>query len=279
MGRQELAMAILVVEGLLGCGDPGTSDVPGATRVYLLASADLPQNMLEPGVGFNLDGRVSDGATTACDGAADLVSATGEEGIDNSLQVLSATIGHVPTTAFVDAVLEQIRSGEYLVLIEVTEIDSFEDDPSVGVRLFLGRSSGEVLVAAGMAVEGQSFQQLGEDLANVPVGSAAIVAGVLTFESPSFPLSFALDAEPATLSLLDTRVRAGIGDTALTDGEVGGHVSVASYLALSPGNDEEFVRSVGLPDLDPDPADPTLCRAISVGFQFTAVTANVVGAE
>lgn len=272
------AVAMLVVGCLFGCDEAGPSDNSGGTRTYLLARADLPQNVREPGVGFNLDGRVSEGGT-ACDDAPDLTSATGEEGVDNSLQVLSATIGHVPTTAFVDAVLEQIRSGEYLVLIEVTEIDSFEDDPSVGVRLFLGRSSGEVLVAAGMAVEGQSFEQLGDDLATVPVGAAAIAGGVLSFGSPSFPLSFTIDGEPAALTLLDARVRAEIGSSALTNGEVGGHVSVASYLALSPENDEEFVRSVGLPDLDPDPADPTLCRAISVGFLFTAVTANVVGAE
>jgi len=217
---------------------------------------------------------VSTGESEACDDAPDQTSARGEAGIDNSFGALLPVLED-PDPTWEDTILEQIRRGEYLVLIEVTDIDSFDDDERVGVRAYLGASAGDVLVADGMAVPDQTFVQAGEPFADLPVGSVSIVGGVLRFDAPSFPLTFASPSVAGTLTLHDARVRARISDDALSEGEVGGHVTVAEFIALAPDLiDEALVRSLGLPDLDPDPSDPSLCNAISIGFSFDAVTAN-----
>lgn len=262
---------MVAVALLLGCGEER-----GLTRTYLLARADIPTDGL--GVGFDLDDRVSTGETEACDDAPDQTSARGEPGIDNSFQAAHFLILPTPGPTYEDLILEQIRGGEYLVLIEVSDIDSFEHDERVGVRAYLGASVGEVLVADGMAVPDQTFVQVGAPFADLPVGSASIVGGVLRFDAPSFPLSFGSGSTAYTLSARDARVRARISDGALGDGEVGGHLTLPDLIALDPDIiDEQSIRDLGLPDLDPDPADPTICHAVSFGFSFAAVSASAGG--
>jgi hypothetical protein len=254
---------------LLGCYDARAAE----TRTYLIARADIPY--VGSGVGFNLDDRVSSGATVACDDAHDLTSARGEEGIDNSLQIATRLLGAFPDPTFEEMIFDQIQRGEYLLLMEVTDIDSFDDDPSVAVRIYLGTTEGEVVAADEMAVADQTFEQRGGDIANLPLGSAAIAGGVLRFESPSFPLRFTNVDRSATFTLRDARVRAIIGEQALSEGEVGGRITIEEVVALDPETiDESAVHNLGLPDLDRDPTDPSICRAISVGFSFEAVIAN-----
>lgn len=263
--QRALALSLLGWMALAGCVESRPAPL---TRTYLVSLVDTcPGTSIEA---FDLDGRVSTGSTMACDDTEDATSRGGVPGIDHHLGgICSLEPTLEERLAFV---LEQIASGEYLLLIEVSDIDSFSDDASVGVRMFLGRAEGAVLTEDGTAVPGQTFAPRGDELANV---DGAITEGTLTFESPSFPVTFTGTARPLTFTLLDARVRAHITDGMLAEGEVGGHVTVAELVAFGEkGVTEEAIREIRLADLDPDPEDDTVCRAISAGFAFEAVHAN-----
>jgi hypothetical protein len=264
-GQRAVALSLMGWIALAGCVESRPAPL---TRTYLVSLVDTcPGTSIE---GFNLDGRVSTGSTMACNDAEDATSRGGVPGIDYHLGgICSLEPTLEERLAFV---LDQIATGEYLLLLEVSDIDSFGDDASVDVRMFLGRAEGAVLLEDGIAVPGQRFVQRGDVLANV---EGAIMAGTLTFESPSFPVTFTGTVRPLTFTLLDARVRAHITDGMLAEGEVGGRVTVAELVAFGEkGVTEEAIRELRLADLDPDPEDDTVCRAISAGFGFAAVLAN-----
>jgi hypothetical protein len=267
---------------LVGCGDPvSTVDDPtdGETYTYVLSTGDIPASAGGMGVGFNLDDAVSDGATEACNDAPDVTSSiSGEVGVDNSLASVVTILGDMIEGGIQGALEEQIAAGTFLLLVEVTDVDSTAVDESVGVRLFLGTTTETITLEGGRIAPGQTFAE-GTILASLPVGTAAIAGGTLSFSSDTLPLSLSIDGNDIMLTLRSAQLRADISSTGLTNGEIGASVTVADVVQL--GEDlgqgdvvnEGTIRSLNLPDLEPT-ADDTVCDSISVGLSFEAVTAN-----
>ncbi len=274
--KKNALLALCVASmGLIGCG-PGGEDGPGETYTYVLSTGDIPASAGGMGVGFNLDGMVSDAATDACNDTPDVTSSiSGEVGVDNSLASVVTILGDMIEGGIRGALEEQIAAGTFLLLVEVSGVNSTVNDTSVNVRLFLGEANGEITLEGGRIAAGQTFTE-GMVLANV---TASISSGVLSFESPTLPLSLNISDANIMLTLRSARLRAVIGATGLTEGEIGASVTVADVVQL--GEDlgqgdivnEETIRSLNLPDLDPN-ADGTVCNSISVGLSFEAVSAN-----
>lgn len=273
MERTAIGCALLMVS-LLGCG---TGDVvieePPEVYTYVLSTMDDPSPTGRMVVGFDLDGVVSEAATAACDDRPDFVSFDGELGIDNNLSIAGAS----PETALLPTSLAslvepRIAAGEYLLLLELTDVDSTANDASVGVRVYLGSAAGPIALEGGRIVEGQTIQQMGPDVANVTVGDARIVDHELRFELPTFPLGVGEGVSGESLVLHDVHVRAHIDPTSLTVGEIGGALD-GEELAAFTGLSLDELRSSGLFDLDPSPSDDTVCGAMSAGLSFEAVYA------
>jgi hypothetical protein len=281
MNGNEMARLALIVSALgtlVGCGPSGERGPSGETYTYVLSTAHMPASAGGMGVGFNLDGAVSDGATEACNDAPDVTSfITGEPGVDNSVGSVVPYGGM--DSAFRTAVEEQIAAGTLLLLIEVSDVDIFTSDASVGVRILLGTTTEPITLVGGRIAPGQTFTE-GTVLANIAIGDAAITAGTLAFEISALPLSLTIDGTDLMLTLRDTHFRADISATGLTQGQIGGSLTVADVVQLADDlgrseiSNEEVIRSLGLPDLDPNAADDTVCNSISVGLSFEAVTAN-----
>jgi hypothetical protein len=262
----------LVMASLLGCGtEPEDGGPDPAVYTYVLSTMDNPAPAGRMVVGFNLDGLVSEAATAACSDRPDLVSFDGEMGIDNNLSIAGGSPGSwlVPTS-LADVVEPRIAAGEFLLLMEVTGIDSTDNDASIGVRVYLGSAAVPIALEGGRIAEGQVFPQVGPDLANVAVGDARIVDRELTFELPTFPLGVGASASGQVLVLHDVHVRAHVEPQALSMGELGGALDgeeIAAYTGVS----LDELRSGGLFDLDPSASDDTVCGAMSAGLSFEAV--------
>jgi hypothetical protein len=278
----QLALSISAL-GMVGCGPTEMMmvDPPGGpVYTYIVNTADVPEADMTTGriAGFNLDGVDSTGASERCDDAPDFVSSvTGTSGVDNQLggNVIGLLGDMLGAGGVQGAVREQIASGAFLLLFEVSDVDSFNNDPSVSVRLLLGGFSGTIMLDGdGLVAPGQTFTSM-RVLATIP--SAAIVGGRLSIEAPSLPLTLDVDGNSITLNLVQARVGGTISATGMTDGEIGAQISVAEIVTLgemlAPGTiTEDLVRSVALPDLAPN-ADGTQCEAISAGLTFGATTA------
>lgn len=256
----------LMMASLLGCGrePPVDDDGDGIGTVYTYVLSTMDNS--DPSTGFNLDGLVSDGSTGACSDQPDFASG-GRVGIDNSL-ASGVGVPLEPPTYLAELVEPRIAAGEFLVLMELTDVHSITSDARVGVRIYFGSAAAPVALEDGLIAPGQTFQQVGADLANV---TAVIDVGMLSFELPTFPLGLAPSATGAVAVLHDVHVRARLDPAGqYVTGAIGGSIPADEIVAYS-GVSLEELRG-GFLDLEPDPSDDRICGAMSVGISFAMVS-------
>jgi hypothetical protein len=159
MNWKKLACAAVCVGALVGCGGEGG---PPQTYQFLVSDIDIPEPTLRtpagPGTaaGFNIDGMVtvSDPAAPNCvDLADDYISLEdpAETGVDNALAGLLGSLASLiasscpPGTSGSECIhallVEQITSGSLLLVVEAREVNSLNNDTSVTVQLYLGRTA------------------------------------------------------------------------------------------------------------------------------------------
>jgi hypothetical protein len=285
MNWKMTALAALAAMTLMACGTSTTVDPPGGpTVIYVVNTADVPEVDAENRApGFDLDGAPGAAATDRCDDAIDYTSpVTGAANVDNQLSanviglVAGMLMGGVP-----GAIEEQIAAGTFLLMMEVSDVDSFNNDSSVSVRLILGALPAGMTMAMvgadGRLTPGQSFTSM-TVLATIP--EAEINGGRIEIASDSLPLSLDVMGMSLTLTLRQARIAADISATGLSRGEIGAQLSVADIVSLAMmfglGVDEMTIRGVAQPDLMPN-ADGSVCDAISAGLTFEATTAMLSG--
>lgn len=291
-------------DGVFDCDDPGCFGAPvcsgprvdggnadansdggvSMTLTYLISSLSIPVASGGVAAGYDLDGIDSGAGSTAPDAdcqefAADYRSLRdpGLVGVDNAYQSLVPTIESIMdpadcpggvTTGCVDALLQEgINGGNNLLLIEVSGLESFDDDPSVEVTVFEG--TGVPTLSGGSPAPDQTFGT-GTMLARA---TGEIGGGRLRVVLPRLPFSGFLAA-----GLQRVELRADVSATGLSNGQYGGSLSVDEIVAdaerESPGIGPT-VRSIMEPIADIDPGvDPTICRSLSMGATFNAVPAS-----
>lgn len=122
---------------------------PPAPQTFVIYRLDFARS--EGGVsrGFDLDG---DGGATATCGISDLTSPDGEPGIDNSFAGLLPLMEAAGGAAFEDLVQNAVDSGEFLLLVRLT------DQPDGCVVFEVYRGDGAPLVGAdGVTLGGQTM--------------------------------------------------------------------------------------------------------------------------
>lgn len=265
MNRSVIAYGLLL-GSLLGCAPPAEEVYDDEDRdppIYTFVLSTMDDS--DPSVGFDLDGVVSEGTTEACADQRDHSSRYGV-GIDNASAAAHEVV--LEPVHLAQTIEPRIAAGEHLLLMELRDLDSTEEDPRVGVRLYLGSAAGPIALEDGRIAPGQTFQQLGADIANVEDGR--VVDADLMFEVPLLPLGLPPSASGERVQLHDVRVRAQIDLSAYrVTGEIGGSVP-ATEIAAYTGMDLDEVRS--LLDLEPDPTDDRLCNAGSAGLSFEMVS-------
>jgi hypothetical protein len=126
--------------------------MPPETHYYVVSELSIPEVMMGRAAGFNLDGMVSTGMGSTCvDLTEDYTSLTdpSENGVDNALAGLVPQLGMLlqdscprgtPAAECLSTVLQQqIAEGDLLLIMEVGDINSFNNDSNVTVRFHLGR--------------------------------------------------------------------------------------------------------------------------------------------
>ncbi len=252
-------------------------------RTFVISTIDTGENNMDTTMayGFDLDGTDGGMPGLACTTAPDFISLeTGAAGVDNQLSTVIPVLGTMVGPNGVNgAIQEQIQGGTLLLVFQVGDINSFNNDSSVSVRIALGAvPTGATLATdgAGLAAD-QTFTQM-MDLGTV---TGSIRAGRLSAMTATLPLSFTVMAAPITLTLRDVIVGGRITATGFTNGEFGAVVLVDDVVTLAamflPGTDRATVEALAMPDIDPADATGSSCNAISAGLGFSTVSATLTG--
>ncbi|MFN7699870.1 MAG: hypothetical protein ACK6CU_30780 [Deltaproteobacteria bacterium] len=252
--------------------------------LYVVAAYDVPSMPRGPrgdiAPGLNLDGRISSGggADTCEDFASDLVSPTGEAGIDNELVgslngLISGFIAGYDLQAALD---EDVASGRRLLAIRLDDLDSFIDDDDVRVDLLLvrpeGCASGVCPPPGGVVSPGARWSRVEVPLATALPG--AIVGGRLRVLVADLPLTFDAAGVSATMTI-EGVLEADVSAAGLDEGVIAGGIAIDELVdvfeTVMPGIGET-ARGVleGISDLKPSP-DPWVCEQVSAGMGITAV--------
>lgn len=274
-----------------------TRDMPARTYTYAIASWTIPEaSVAGTAAGFNVDSLDSGEGSAEADANCEeyysdfrSLRDPGHEGIDNALEGLVPTIEALLDPASCpsgsaagcldDLLAEAIADGSFLVLVEITGVDSFTYDEAVTVTLYEGIVSGggaPMVDGSGQLAPGQTFDTGATLVGPTP---ADIFDGRLRVRFPgrlTLPMTASL---LLPLQLDSPEVRATASPTTLDLGVVGATTEVDTFVAqaalVMPGI-EETVRSVleNVADVDPSVADPYICERLSSGYFFEAVSAS-----
>jgi hypothetical protein len=317
MNWKNLALGAAMV-GAVGCGggttNPGTDGGPppedgGApqTVTYVIGSINTGSTLPSgQAFGFDLDMMNGGNAAQACTGAADFTSpVTNAMGVDNQLSTVLPTLGSMLGADGADgAIRDQIMAGKLLLVLEVSDINSFNNDDSVQVHVRLGQvpAMGTPMTSAACtahtdmtscagdaanacnwnstmsACQGLASGQTFMTMTDLGTQMGTIASGRLSVTTAMLPLMFTASGTTISLVLRDVHIGGRITATGMTGGEFGASVLVDDVVTLAmmfiTGVDRATVESLAMPDLQPD-ATGAHCNAISAGLGFSAVTATI----
>ena len=256
----------------LSVGDAATSEplVFLAKRLYF--------SRIDEGVshGFDLDRAVTEqGGSTGC-GHTDFVSPTGMRGIDNQFAQLLPLIEQFGGMAIESYARAAIDSGNLLIMMEVTGVDSLDNDPEVSIGLF--RGLGEPLKGTDGAI--QSWQTFDRDIENpwVRVTEARIVDGILIASNFDYTLPFFIFDFAFEITLYDAELRVELSADGHHRGMFGGAVTIENMLHIADNIDggeqlPPLIRNVGASMADLQPDESGTCQALSTVLNIESVGA------
>ncbi|MCB9593852.1 MAG: hypothetical protein H6719_14050 [Sandaracinaceae bacterium] len=271
-------------------------DMAPGTYTYVIRTWSMPEaSFAGTAAGFNLDGLDSGSGSTALDANCEELGLDyhslrdpSHVGIDNAMSSLVTTIEGLLDAAtcpgmVVDGCLDAtfargIAEGTFLVLLELTGVESFEHDDDVQVALYVGAVPGggaPTLEADGRIAAGQAFDTVRE---LTPPTTGDIFEGRLRVRWPDTLVLPGSAGVLLPLQLDAPELRGTVDATQIGLGVVGASTEVdflvAQAEAAMPGIGGT-VRSVleSIADFEPT-TDPFICARVSSGYFFDAVSAS-----
>ena len=259
-----------------------TSGGEGFTESFVLAEVSLVTEVSEDGltaVGLNLDGRIDDEPVPETCMKRDFTSPDGMPGVDNQLALFGPTLalfGGDPAALIQGA----INEGSLLILVELDDLNDYENDDDVTVRLHFGEAPTDV-GNDGLLVPGQSFDIKPETISaempgqlrdgHLDAGTFDVILPVAVldqrFNLPIFDGRLSLDMDPQTGEM-----------TGVLGGLVPVEVLINDLIAEIPGAGDlvPLVTRVLRNSADVDPVEGGTCAMMSTAMTVRGVTAFVL---
>jgi hypothetical protein len=231
---------------------------------------------IEPGVayGFNLDGvNTQEDALTSC-GHSDLVSPSGEAGIDNNFALVwafaEALIGEQ-----VEALLQEaINEGRFLLLIELSGVDDIQSDDDVTVTLSRGVLD-PMVSSSGFLLPSQTYR-VDEEFPSSVVQGATLMNGTLRAGPLTFSIPIEIFDADFTLEFENGQLEVELMEDGSMSGVMGGSVDISKTLEelynTGAGAEAQLVTPLFESYADMNFADG-VCTGMSAAFRFDATTA------
>ncbi|MCB9506354.1 MAG: hypothetical protein H6698_00485 [Myxococcales bacterium] len=257
-------------------GPAGACGPLGESRTYVLKTLRFARNEAGVSAGFDLDGRTSDGTDPVGCRKLDLTSPSGTPGVDNQFASLLPAIEAAGGMAFEGLIQDAINEGDILLLIELTSVESLDDDDCVSVEVQSGLGT-PLLDQAGAMAANQTFARDPEgdhshvDGARIVDGTLAVDSIRVTVPAYVFFYEFRIPVESA-------RMEMHINEDGTATGVLGGGIEVDTLIEIvsqidGAGGVPDAVTALapGLADLAPN--DSGQCTAVSAVLTFDAVPA------
>ena len=229
--------------------------------------------------GFDIDRRVSNADDHLSCYSPDYVDPEGVQGIDNSMAKLIPLLETTEGAALEPLMQDSINGGALLMMFEMNDLDSLENDACVDMRVYKGSGS-PMIGNDGWLLANQTMPIDTESAINVVPGQAMIDGRLEVGPIPELSLKLQVLDLDTTLILSDVQLRLEPQEDGTWTGMMGGGVSVA-----------ELVETATLQNVDPavfDLIGPVLyavadlnrndndeCERISVTFELEAVPAFI----
>lgn len=279
----------------------GATATGGMTKTYVisaLASGRLSND--NKIAGFNLD----NSTMGVCDTAADPngVAPDNFTGVDNTF---GTNLVDLISLAVPDAgddlsnlFTTNINDGTILIILEVSGIDSFQNDNCVAIKGYLGNvpGGGAPMTTGGSLTPGQTLDIDPASIVNgqplISFSSAGIVNGRLDVTPSDFPLTIPIGTTSLNFTVRETHLRFNITENAITQGMLGGALRITDIVQaltdLQERNEELMamdMATINLPvtpetaqdalemfaDLEPGSSGGPPCESISVGLTLGGV--------
>ena len=256
---------------------PPSTPTSGLTVIDTMGFA-TPEDGVDGTPGFNLDGLVSDGRAPDSCGHADMTAPDGTPGVDNQLAAIVPLFELAGIGAAEDLIQNAVTNGGLLLMFQLDDVDSWQNDPEVTLTLRAGAGV-PLLGTDGLVLAGQTFSLHPESPETV-AGAASIRDGVL--EAGPFDLRIPVEVFGLAYKLLlsESRVRARLTeDGGLAEGLLGGAVAYEDLLevgrlaARDDGSVLPAIEAVFGQSLDLRPDADGRCTHVSGAFRFSAVSA------
>ena len=280
-----------VIAGLLlmlGCReeapvDSAAADVDcdGLGDSLVLVTRKLTFGRAEDGVspGFDLDDRVSDITDDVACNVADYTSPEGVPGIDNSIAALLPILEETEGAALEPLVQDSINGGALLLMMELTDLDSTENDACVDLAVFKGQGS-PMIGNDGWLLPNQTLEIDPTSAVNEIPNQAVIDGRLEAGPIPEVSLVLQVLDLNTVVVLSNVRIRLEPQDDGTWTGMLAGGVAVQDLVdAATLQNVDPAVFELIGPVLtliaDLDPGEDAVCQRISMTMEVEAVPAFV----
>lgn len=256
-----------------------TQPDPYTSRTFVFDTVFLTRRSAEGRVpGFDIDGKTSGEDDADSCNKADAIAPDGTPGIDNQFATLVPLIELAGLGALEGLVQSSIDNGSILLLLDLAEVQDWQNDPSVQVKL-RAASGAPLLGTDGLLLPGQTFA-LSKRSPELVIPGGKIENGVFTTGKFDGELPITVFGVDYSLDMRDARVQATIlGPARMENGLVGGGITLqsievlAAKAAMGEADLDELILSLvsGVGDLAKDASGQ--CTQVSAALGFTAVPA------
>ncbi len=269
--ERALALVLLAAAGF-SCGSEATGESALAvvTTIGFASRNGEMVDAIDVSDGIDLDARVG-GDADSCR-KVDFVAPDGRPGIDNQFTYLFEIVEDMAEEGTIEGIVQgSINNGRLLMMIDLEGVDDWVNDDDVTVRVFNGAGR-PTLGSDGYIVPDQTFDK--DPGSEVSVGHGRIVDGVLETDPFEVELPMAFFNVFFDLRLQNARVRAHVSPEGVTDGLVGGGVSIEDILGIAEMADamQEVQYRPILSTILPGFADMekvgNACTALSANLRF-----------
>lgn len=256
-----------------------TQPDPYTSRTFVFDTVVLTRRDASGRVpGFDVDGKTSGEDDAETCNKADATAPDGTPGIDNQFATLVPLIELAGLGALEGLVQSSIDNGSILLLLDLADVQDWQNDPSVKVTL-RAAAGAPLLGTDGLLLPGQTFS-LSKRSPELVIPGGRIENGVFrtgTFDG-ALPISvFGVDY---SLDMRNAQVQASVlGPDRMENGLVGGGITLqsievlAAQAAMGEADLDELILSLvaGVGDLAKDATGQ--CTQVSAALGFTAVSA------
>jgi len=264
---------------LLSCGDKSTDSAnalqectTGETIVGVISSITHARRADGVVWGLDLDGVNSASSDPTGCYKEDLVDPNGNVGIDNAFSALIPALDSTEAVALESLVQQSINNGNLLLMVEISGVDSWQNDDCVNVSIWRGQGT-PLIGTDGKLMTHQSFFK-DTDMPNSHIEGMKIVDGRLVATPLNVELPVQVLDEKLSFEMSNGGIHIDLTENGFMSGFFTGALPISTLTditTLPDVNLPEFVQDLVASAADLYPQDDGTCSAISVAFEYTAI--------